>query len=570
MEKIDVGPFEFHDKIPLKHDLAAAGVRVVPPGVARYGVVPRARRHPDAGLREHRRARRRRHDGRHLGHRRLVRADRAATATSPAASASAACSSRRARSRSSWRTASSSARASSSSRACTSGARRSSARASCSRRSTAILDVTGPEVVEHRGRVPAAQRRHPRRAAEEVPRRRVRRAVRAHHRPAQREHRPQGEPQRGAARLRSAGVTRRSSRTSPPPRRDAARALRDRFAHRRGARALRRRRRRAWRSSTLAAPIRRYGDSIVVPVTRGRGPRIALVGHLDTVRTENGPARIEGDRCFGSGASDMKSGLAVMIALAETLRPRALCAATSRSSSTRAKRGRSPRTSSAPCSTQDPELGGGRPRRLHGAVGQQAAPRLRRLDPRDGHVPRAHRAQRAPVGGRQRDHAGAARSSPSSRALRPRESSIDGLTYRTRDHRDAGEGRRARAQRRARPLRPQREPPLRARHARSKQARQDLRRARRRARGRRVHRPVARRDARARSTRSCAPWSPPACAPSSRSRRGPTWRASRRAASPPSTSVPARTRRRTRRTSRRRSRSSHEGYAITARWLRLG
>jgi succinyl-diaminopimelate desuccinylase len=69
----------------------------------------------------------------------------------------------------------------------------------------------------------------------------------------------------------------------------------------------------------LAAPIRRYRNSIVVPVTRGRGPRVALVGHLDTVRTDNGSARIEGDRCFGSGASDMKSGLAVMIALAETL-----------------------------------------------------------------------------------------------------------------------------------------------------------------------------------------------------------------------------------------------------------
>jgi len=34
---IEVGPFEFHDKIPLKRNLAAAGVRVVPPGVARYG-----------------------------------------------------------------------------------------------------------------------------------------------------------------------------------------------------------------------------------------------------------------------------------------------------------------------------------------------------------------------------------------------------------------------------------------------------------------------------------------------------------------------------------------------------
>ena len=37
METFEVGPFEFHDKIPLKHGLAAAGVRVVPPGVVRYG-----------------------------------------------------------------------------------------------------------------------------------------------------------------------------------------------------------------------------------------------------------------------------------------------------------------------------------------------------------------------------------------------------------------------------------------------------------------------------------------------------------------------------------------------------
>lgn len=37
MEKIEVGPFEFHDKIPLKKGLDQAGVRVVPPGVVRYG-----------------------------------------------------------------------------------------------------------------------------------------------------------------------------------------------------------------------------------------------------------------------------------------------------------------------------------------------------------------------------------------------------------------------------------------------------------------------------------------------------------------------------------------------------
>jgi len=37
METMEVGPFEFHDKIPLKKNLASAGVRVVPPGTARYG-----------------------------------------------------------------------------------------------------------------------------------------------------------------------------------------------------------------------------------------------------------------------------------------------------------------------------------------------------------------------------------------------------------------------------------------------------------------------------------------------------------------------------------------------------
>jgi 2,3,4,5-tetrahydropyridine-2-carboxylate N-succinyltransferase len=33
----EVGPFEFHDKIPLKKGLERLGVRVVPPGTARYG-----------------------------------------------------------------------------------------------------------------------------------------------------------------------------------------------------------------------------------------------------------------------------------------------------------------------------------------------------------------------------------------------------------------------------------------------------------------------------------------------------------------------------------------------------
>jgi len=37
METVEVGPFEFADKLPLKHDFATAGVRVVPGASARWG-----------------------------------------------------------------------------------------------------------------------------------------------------------------------------------------------------------------------------------------------------------------------------------------------------------------------------------------------------------------------------------------------------------------------------------------------------------------------------------------------------------------------------------------------------
>jgi 2,3,4,5-tetrahydropyridine-2-carboxylate N-succinyltransferase len=37
MEPLELGPFTYHDKIPLKRDHAERGVRVVPPATARYG-----------------------------------------------------------------------------------------------------------------------------------------------------------------------------------------------------------------------------------------------------------------------------------------------------------------------------------------------------------------------------------------------------------------------------------------------------------------------------------------------------------------------------------------------------
>src|SRR5207342_1846160 len=37
METIEVGPFEFYDKIPLKKGFARQGVRVVPHALVRYG-----------------------------------------------------------------------------------------------------------------------------------------------------------------------------------------------------------------------------------------------------------------------------------------------------------------------------------------------------------------------------------------------------------------------------------------------------------------------------------------------------------------------------------------------------
>jgi len=68
----------------------------------------------------------------------------------------------------------------------------------------------------------------------------------------------------------------------------------------------------------------RVGHSLVLGNLADPRPGIALVGHLDTVPAHPGdplPHRAAG-RVVGLGSSDMKGGLAVMMALAETL-PRA-------------------------------------------------------------------------------------------------------------------------------------------------------------------------------------------------------------------------------------------------------
>jgi len=69
------------------------------------------------------------------------------------------------------------------------------------------------------------------------------------------------------------------------------------------------------------AAITRFRDSLIVRANVKPGAqKIALVGHLDVVRTlHDGPARVEGAKLYGAGAADMKSGLAIMIELAERL-----------------------------------------------------------------------------------------------------------------------------------------------------------------------------------------------------------------------------------------------------------
>jgi len=65
----------------------------------------------------------------------------------------------------------------------------------------------------------------------------------------------------------------------------------------------------------------RDGDAVVARTRLGRTHRVLLAGHLDTVPiADNVPSRAAGSRLHGCGTSDMKSGVAVLLHLAATLR----------------------------------------------------------------------------------------------------------------------------------------------------------------------------------------------------------------------------------------------------------
>ena len=64
----------------------------------------------------------------------------------------------------------------------------------------------------------------------------------------------------------------------------------------------------------------RHGNTVVARTHLGRGERVLIGGHLDTVPAhDNLPHRIEGGLLYGLGSCDMKGGVAVALSLAATV-----------------------------------------------------------------------------------------------------------------------------------------------------------------------------------------------------------------------------------------------------------
>ena len=66
--------------------------------------------------------------------------------------------------------------------------------------------------------------------------------------------------------------------------------------------------------------VSRHGNTVVARTALGRGERVVVAGHLDTVPINaNLPAVLDGDVLRGLGTCDMKGGVAVMLKLAATV-----------------------------------------------------------------------------------------------------------------------------------------------------------------------------------------------------------------------------------------------------------
>jgi succinyl-diaminopimelate desuccinylase len=80
------------------------------------------------------------------------------------------------------------------------------------------------------------------------------------------------------------------------------------------------------RLHAVGGPLRvdRIGENVVARTDLGRERRIVLGGHLDTVPPNgNATPRRDGDVLHGLGTADMKGGLAVLLALAQSIAARA-------------------------------------------------------------------------------------------------------------------------------------------------------------------------------------------------------------------------------------------------------
>jgi succinyl-diaminopimelate desuccinylase len=66
--------------------------------------------------------------------------------------------------------------------------------------------------------------------------------------------------------------------------------------------------------------VSRHGNTVVARTELGRGERVMIAGHLDTVPVnDNLPARREGELLHGLGTCDMKGGDAIILRLAATI-----------------------------------------------------------------------------------------------------------------------------------------------------------------------------------------------------------------------------------------------------------